>query len=360
MTEELRPTDADQEFKEKAWARLNMTLLDRLPIPFAAVLGGVFLLGIASIGLEILLKQRTVTWGLQDRRELIEAVATLVVVLYILIHMRLIKQTTIRGLAQLRPVVKIDDTAYDQHVARMVCDRLMVELMIVAVAAGLVALFFILPANGVRRLWQGPADVLAIGVMLLYYLIAFAALLSLVYTSIRNATALSALSRQPLQVNVFDPTPLLPFGRISLVQSLAFVGTFLIPLIIVGPPRAGGGWLVLGLASCGLIALFAPLWGVHRQIVGERERLLASISADLLQVQEKLATAPPAEIEQLKALADRTDLIISLRKHILSAPSLPFRDFGAVVRASIAAASPLIYLVLNQLVQTYIFPVFTP
>ncbi|MFN3979996.1 MAG: hypothetical protein ACK4SA_06400 [Caldilinea sp.] len=359
MTEAPHP--ADQESKEKEWTLLNMTLLDRLPLPFAAVLGGVFLLGIASIGLEILLKQRMAVWGPQDRSELIEAVATLVVVLYILILMRLIKQTTIRGLVQLRPTVKIDDTAYEQHVARMMCDRVVVELIIVALAAGLVVLFFVVPASGVRRLLQqGPADILAAGVMLLYYLIAFTAVLSVVYTSIRNAVALGALSRRPLQVNVFDPTPLLPFGRISLVQSLAFVGIFLIPLIIVGPPRAGGGWLVLSLSSFGLMALFAPLWGVHRQIVRERERVLGNISNDLLQVQQALTKAPPTEVEQLKALADRTDLLISFQKHILAAPSLPFRDFGAVIRASIAAASPLIYLVLNQLVQTYIFPMFTP
>jgi len=359
VAKELVP--AAQESKEKAWAHLNMTLLDRLHLPFAAVLGGVFLLGMTSIGLEILLKQRLAVWGPQDHSELIEAVATLVVVLYILIHMRLIKQTTIRGLVQLRPAVKIDDAAYDRHVARMVCDKVVVELVIVALAAGLVVLFFIIPANGVRRfLQQGPADIVAVGVMLLYYLIAFAALLSLVYTSIRNAAALSALSRQPLQVNVFDPTPLLPFGRISLVQSLAFVGIFLIPLIIVGPPRAGGGWLVLSLSSLGLMALFAPLWGVHRQIVSERDRVLATISAELLQVQATLATAPPTDVAQLKTLAERTDLIIAFQKHILAAPSLPFRDFGAVVRASIAAASPLIYLVLNQLVQTYIFPMFAP
>lgn len=359
MIDESRPTD--QEAKEQEWARLNMTLLDRLPLPFAAVLGGVFLLGITSIGLEILLKQRMLVWGPQDRSELIEAVATLVVVLYIFIHMRLIKQTTIRGLVQLRPAVKIDDAAYERHVARMVCDKVAIELIIVALAAGLVVLFFIVPASGVRRLLpHGAADMLAVGVMLLYYLIAFAALLSLVYTSIRNAAALSALSRQPLQVNVFDPTPLLPFGRISLVQSLAFVGIFLIPLIIVGPPRAGGGWLVLGLSSFGLMALFAPLWGVHRQIVRAREQVLGKLSDDLLQVQQTLATSPPTEVEQLKTLADRTDLLISFQKHILAAPSLPFRDFGAVVRATIAAASPLIYLVLSQLVQTYVFPMFTP
>jgi hypothetical protein len=351
----------DPKSKAKEWAHLSMTLLDRLPLPFVAVLGGVFLLGITSIGLEILLKQRMVVWGAQDSRDLIEAVATLVVVLYILIHMRLIKQTTIRGLVQLRPAVKIDDAAYERHVSRMVCDKVVVELVIVALAAGLVVLFFIVPASGVRRLLQqGVVDIFAVGVMLLYYLIAFSALLSLVYTSIRNAAALSALSRQPLQVNVFDPTPLLPFGRISLVQSLAFVGIFLIPLIIVGPPRAGGGWLVLSLSSFGLMALFAPLWGVHRQIVEERERVLRNISNDLLEVHQALATAPPAEAEQLKALADRTDLLIAFQKHILAAPSLPFRDFGAVLRASIAAASPLIYLVLNQLVQTYIFPLFAP
>ena len=123
----------------------------------------------------------------------------------------------------------------------------------------------------------------------LFYTILFWLLLSLVYTGIRSSRALSQLAGQPLTVNVFDPEPLLPFGRLSLAQSLTFVGMFLIPLIIMGPPtRQGGGWLVIGLSVLCLLALFVPLWGVHRQIIEAREEVLGRVCGDLMEVQRSL------------------------------------------------------------------------
>lgn len=352
---------ADSPPRETQWTQTPMTLLDRLPLPYWAVILGILLLGAASMGLETLLKLRLATgWGPQERQELIEAIATLLVVLYIVTHMRLIKQTAVRSLVQLRPAVKITDEAYERFAATMIRADGRIEFGLLLVAAGLVAVLLVSPADGVRRLlYHPPWDVLALVVILVYYLVAFTSLLNLVYTGIRHAAALRVLAQQPLVINVFDPAALLPFGRLSLVQSLAFVGVFLIPLVIIGPPKEAG-WLVIGLSTLSLGALFVPLWGVHRQIARARERVLANICGDLLQVQGALLAEPPAEIEQLKALADRTEVLMSFRKHILAGPSWPFRDFGAVLRAIVAAASPLIYLVLSQLVQTYLFPLFIP
>jgi hypothetical protein len=193
----------------------------------------------------------------------------------------------------------------------------------------------------------------------LYWTVLFYLLLSLVYVSIRNALALGGLAKRPLVINVFDPVGLLPLGRLGLVQSLGFVGVFLIPLIIIGPPsRQGGGWLVIGLSLLGVLAIFVPLWGVHQQIVKARDRILESINDDLLSIQRVLLQSGSQETEQLRSLSQRSEVLFQFRKQVLGGPSWPFRSSGAVWRAIIAASSPLAYFFLNHLLQTYVFPIF--
>ena len=43
-------------------------------------------------------------------------------------------------------------------------------------------------------------------------------------------------------------------------------------------------------------------------------------------------------------------MLLTLRKVIDDSPNWPFRSEAALVRAVIAAASPLIYFILNQLI----------
>jgi hypothetical protein len=233
-----------------------------------------------------------------------------------------------------------------------------VEVLLLAAAVLLVVLFLILPPDQLPELAAySPAGIVGSAVIALFYTILFWLLLSLVYVGIRSSRALSQLAKQPLTVNVFDPEPLLPFGRLSLAQSLTFVGMFLIPLIIMGPPtRQGGGWFVIGLSVLCLLALFVPLWGVHRQIVEAREEVLSRVCGDLMEIQRSLLSTGSQETGQLQALSQRTDVLLSFRKQVLGAPSWPFRDTGSIFRAIIAATSPLIYFILNQLVQSYLFP----
>ncbi len=345
----------DSRSPQQSGARWPIVFLDRLPVRYAWAAAAILLLGIASLILEAWLKATT---GLAaDWRE---GNATLVVVLYILTHLRLIKDVSIEALAQLRAAVRISDNRYEQIAARLIRPRPWIEAMLGVLALALGVVFFVLPPDQLRALpHQTPGAVLALALIFLFYVISVALLLSLVYTGIRNAFGLAELARQPLTVNVFDPGPLLVFGRLSLLHSLAFVGVFLIPLVIIGPPQQGGGWLVIGLSTLSLLALFLPLWGVHRQIVKAREQVLASICEELMAVQAALVTGLPKNAEALKTLAERAEALSTFRKNVLSGPSWPFRDFSAVLRAITAAASPLIYLVLNQLIQTYVFPLFS-
>lgn len=344
---------------EQRWSQWRMTFLERLSIPYWAVVLGIVLLGAISIGLEAMLKLRMPGgWGPEKQQGLIEGIVMLLVVLYIISHLRLIKQVAVKSLVQLRSSVQISDATYERYAARLICSKGWIELLLL-LAAALTVVFFLLPSEGVGRLPHGqPEEILAIAAILAYYVVGFTSLLNLVYIAIRNARVLGELARQPLTVNVFDPVGLLPFGRLSLAQSLAFVGVFLIPLIIVGAPKQGG-WLVIGLSVLSLALLFVPLWGVHQQIIKAREAVLSGLCGDLLEVQGRLLAERSTELAQLQALAARTEALMTFRKHILSGPSWPFRDFGTVIRAVAAAASPLIYLVLNQLIQTYLFPLLT-
>lgn len=341
----------DSRSPQQRWARWPIVFLDRLPVRYAWAAAAILLWGIASLVLEAWLKGAV---GLAaDWRE---GIATLVVVLYILTHLQLIKDVSVEALAQLRAAVQIPDAHYEQIVGRLIRPRAWIEAGLGLLALTLGIIFFVLPPDQLRALpHQTAAAIVAVALIFLFYVIGLMLLFNLVYTGIRNALGLGELAQQPLVVNVFDPGPLLAFGRLSLLHSLAFVGVFLIPLAVIGPPQQGG-WLVIGLSIVTLLALFVPLWGVHQQIVKAREQVLAGICGELMAVQTALVTGLPKDTDAMKTMAERAEALNAFRKNVLSGPSWPFRDFGAVLRAVAAAASPLIYLILNQIVQTYVFP----
>lgn len=348
------PADADATPLQ--WDRWPLLALERWRLPYGWTVVLVAALGIASLVADTVFRYQK--GGVWPARDVAVGIASVVVVVYALIDMRIVKRVSGRALMELRPAVQISDAAYDQFVRRLLYADGRVETLLLVLAAVFVLVFLVLPPDQLRGLPHvGLIESLGILLITLYYTLLFWLLLSLVYVSFRNARTLGALARQPLIVNVFDPVGLLPFGRVSMVQGMAFVGAFLIPFIIVGPPtRQGGGWLVVGLSVIGLLAIFLPLWGVHRQIVKARHDILAGITRELMAVQHALLTGAAQETDALRLLSQRTDLLLQVRKQILSGPTWPFRSSAAVLRVVIAASSPVIYFTLNHLIQTYLFP----
>lgn len=349
------PSNQSGAFEAK-WAAWPMTALERKWRSYRWVVLAVTLLGIASLAFDVALHYAM--RGVWPAKEMAFGIVGIVAAVYILLALRFIQRTSRRALIQLRRSVEIADQQYEGFARRLLAADGRVEVLLLIAAVLLVVLFLILPPDQLPELASySPAGIAGSIVIALFYTILFWLLLSLVYVGIRSSRALSQLARQPLTVNVFDPEPLLPFGRLSLTQSLTFVGMFLIPLIIMGPPTRGG-WLVIGLSVLCLLALFVPLWGVHRQIVAAREEVLGRVCGDLMEIQRSLLSAGAQGTEQLHALSQRTEILFSFRKQVLGAPSWPFRDTGSIFRATIAALSPLIYFILNQLVQSYLFPLF--
>ena len=337
------------------WLRWPMLLLERMRLPYPWVIVLIALLGIISVALDTAFRYR---WnGVWPARDVAVGASSVVVAIYILIYVRLIKNASARALARLRRSVRIGNAEYERYVHRFLYARGRVEIPLLILALVMLIVFLVLPPDQLRGLpRQHPLEVVGLVVIALYWMLLFYLLLSLVYISIRNAHALGGLAKQPLAINIFDPDELLPFGRLGLVQSLALVGVLVIPWVIVGPPSSGG-WLVIGLSVLSLLALVVPLWGVHQQIVRARERVLANLSAEFIEVQQALLAAGDKDTEALRLLSQRTEVLLQLRKQVTGGPTWPFRNASAVWRAGLATASPVIFFILNQVIQTYFFPI---
>jgi len=335
-----------------------MVGVERLPIPYVSLVAGGTLLALA---------EQVVEYSLQDRTfrhvgagAITQALVFVFLFPYILLSWRILKRETVKGLATLRPVVQIGDQEYDDHVRRLLQADGRLELALLALSIAVVLVVLVAPPSELLHPPGGaPPPWPAVAFVLLTYVLLGWLLLTLVYTSIRYARGLGALAHRPLVVNVFDPTCLLPFGRLSLLHSLSVAGVMLIPLVFLGAPTRGG-YVVMLLSLASVLVLFVPLWGAHQQMARAKAQVLASVCDYLMEVQEELLEHSEKDAKKLKALADRASALRNLHKAIEEAPSWPFKNEAAVARAVIAALSPLVYFILNQVVAAYVLPIFQP
>ena len=62
------------------------------------------------------------------------------------------------------------------------------------------------------------------------------------------------------------------------------------------------------------------------------------------------------DLTAVTELADRTDKLVLLRTTMYKSPSWPFRNASSIVRVSLASLSPLIYLILSEMLRAYLLP----
>lgn len=339
------------------WLKWRMHALEAAPLPFAGMIMLFVVAGGVWAGLSTYLKQiATGTWNMEDFRQSVVAVFVCTAVL---LYLRTLKKASVLALSQLRPVVPIPDEAYQRLAQQMLLPQGWAELFLLACSIALFVLFFIVQPGELGILPRSTLlDWLALFYLSAYAILAIWIILTLVYCGIRSSLALRNLSRSPLIVNAFDPAMLLPFGRLGALHSLGFVGMVLIPMALLGPPRSGGyGVLLLSLASLGV--LFVPLWGVHRQIVHARERVLDAIAADLMGVQTKLLSDAGRNPEEAKLLYEQAQRLTTLRSSVLSGPSWPFRDNGVLARLVTALFLPTMVAVISYAMQRFVFPLIS-
>jgi hypothetical protein len=176
---------------------------------------------------------------------------------------------------------------------------------------------------------------------------------SLVYMTARLGRSLGELTREPLEIDVFDTTNLLPFGNIALAGALAPAGIIVILLLGLGQPSTWLSWSILFLAAvASILALLLPLRGIHGQMSDAKEAALANLNARIGHVYEEVRRAP-LEGAAIPGINERTNTLIPLRKTVHEMTTWPFADTVAFGRAVLIASSPLIYTVLSELIRVF-------
>jgi hypothetical protein len=88
-----------------------------------------------------------------------------------------------------------------------------------------------------------------------------------------------------------------------------------------------------------------------------RTKVAARINCQLAECQSRLMSAGGLTGEALTELSEHTNKLVGLRAIIHKSPTWPFRNVSSVVRVVLAAMSPLLYFVLNEMIRTYILPI---
>ncbi len=343
---------------ESSWRVIARTFPERLPLSFFMT---VMLIAALVIG-EQFLEEAIVgpISNYEPWQRLGIRIALPVLSVYLLLTSRILKREVIECLARLKPSVKIDPEAFEALAHRMIRPRPVIESILLLISTAVVVVLFVVMKNPlpIYTTLTIPEDFLSAAYIVFVYTMIGWLGLSLVYTGTQHAIYLSHLARQPLSINVFDPENLLPFGSISLLHSLVLAGVVVILRVLLGQPTSPASYLVITLASLGsLLALILPLLGVYQQMRRAKITALNNISDQLLAAQDVLLHMTDPMDDGVTELNARTNALVNLRKTILESPNWPFRSNTAVVRAVVAAMSPLIYFVLIELVRVYVVPI---
>jgi hypothetical protein len=283
-------------------------------------------------------------------------------VLYMLAIARFVDGVVERSLAALRDIVDVEPGQFATYEARLgrlgvrnEAGLLMLSIAVVAAVFPLVGSSLPVddPITGLPT-HLPPGGVESVVVLAGYAVMGWAAL-SLVACTLRRARALGELSRQPLEVDVFDTTPLLPLGNIALATALAPAGIIIILLFGFGRPSGPLGWTVLLLAtSASILALILPLRGIHRQMSGAKQAALSRLNARIREVyQEAEAGSGSADQAEASRLNNRVSALIALRRTVGEMTTWPFRDTLAFGRAVLIASAPLIYTATGELIKIF-------
>jgi len=139
---------------------------------------------------------------------------------------------------------------------------------------------------------------------------------------------ISRLHREATAVDPFDRVPLYAFSRVTALAGLAFVAIGYYSLTVNGAFQAGN---LVALATLslsfviGAVCFVVPLWGIHRRLELEKERLLREAEARANAVAGELYRRIDAgDFESTKAIADGYAGVAATRQRIEHLPTWPW------------------------------------
>jgi hypothetical protein len=220
-----------------------------------------------------------------------------VVMLYTLAVSRWLAASDAKMLAAFRPVVQIDDQAFERMVRSAA--HISPTGEIIALSVGVLAgLGISLPwLRGLNTFWL--RLYVPVSLALMDGLLAW-----IIYGAIAGTRLLTTIHRQPLKVDILDIKPFEPVGRYSLTLSLVFVGGIALGMVFgmdFSNIRAWQAWaFYLPLLTLPFIVFFLNMRGTHRLLAAEKRRTLKVVAEKI----RTASTAIQARLEGDESLGD--------------------------------------------------------
>jgi len=243
-----------------------------------------------------------------------------VVIIYILIVSQWLARSDSDLVREFRPLVLIDDETFDRLVGDVSRIPPAGELLALLVGA-LIGLGISLPwLNSMTTFWLRLFVPLSICLM-------WSLLVWVIYYSMASTRLVSALHRQPLQVDILNTKPFESVGRYSLVTSLVFVGGIALGLIFgldVKNIMAWQSWVVnLPLMSVPVIIFFLNMRDTHRILSTEKKRQLQAVGQSILLTGRELQRHM-AEQTRLGGTAGEYTALIAYETRLRAASTWPY------------------------------------
>lgn len=201
------------------------------------------------------------------------------VIIYILAVAPILDRMGVRAVEAFRPLVLIDDDDFDRLVDQASRLNPVGELVAFGVGAafGLWVGFIGLSDEGL--FWLGPCLMLTGSLM-------FGLLAWTIYSAVAGTRLTAELHRQPLRVDILDPTPFEPIGRQSLSIALVFVGGMLLSVLFgLGLVNvfAWPNWLLyILLAMAPVLVFFLNMRDTHRVLAAEKKQQLEAVQQNIV------------------------------------------------------------------------------
>ncbi len=244
------------------------------------------------------------------------------VIVYILFTYSVVKPSHDGAVEAFRALVAVGDGGFDRLVAEASRSTRRGEWLALGIgaAAGL----------WIHRPWNLPDPLLwmkgyaLLTVMLMYGLIGW-----IIYVSLGGTQLLAELHHQPLNIDVFDPTPLEPIARAGLGISLAFIGGITLSVLFNPDPQdltSVDGWVFYGASMlAAVLVFFLSMMSTHRVMAEAKEQKLKLVRRHLADAfEELLQRAAEARLQDMEALSDSITAWLAYEQRIKKAPTWPY------------------------------------
>ncbi|HQW35772.1 MAG TPA: hypothetical protein PLW39_06045 [Thermoflexales bacterium] len=164
---------------------------------------------------------------------------------------------------------------------------------------------------------------------------------------------LSRMAVQPLNINLLNPRPTFPFGILSFAYASLLSVRMLVRFVLFGSASGmmANAFMVFGVMS--LLMLIVPILGAHNQMEKEKDRALAEIDNELMEVTKPILAPGIESRTELSKIAAPMESLISLRKRIASLWTWPVSSSLSAIRAILLSSLP----VWLPFIKNYIWPI---